>query len=578
MEQSKSTLEIQIDNYQHKLEEYSKHKNETPAIVINNLVVDFGETLALDNISFEIKKGKLVTFLGPSGCGKTTTLNAIAGLLTPTSGEIYFSGIDVTDKSPKDRKLGLVFQNYALYPHLTVYENIAFPLYNDESWKKKAIFKSMMGQTRADSIVLKSNGATVDEIDTLMKSAENCYYIPIQMRIDYDNKEINLNRKLKELNSIQKLLPVKQHIEISRLSKVIFEKLKQAKKTNDKQLQNQLKEEYKKTVIEIKQRYRDLINTNKQEISQEKQRVKASSEFNEVKNLKSQMRRIDRELLTKFKAVKENLIQKYSLNIDKLSESEKAEYELNKKQNISLKEAINQAVLEVANRVEITKNLAKLPTKLSGGQQQRVAIARSIVRHPKILLMDEPLSNLDAKLRVQTRQWIRSIQSDLNITTIFVTHDQEEAMSISDEIVCMSNGLIQQIGTPNELFNKPKNEFVAKFLGLPEMNILTCSIKDKKIFFMKENQIALSNLDKDYDEIRVGFRDDNVIIKPDGINKGIIEQIENLGKISIAKCRFYDQIINIKLDKHDYQLGDQINFDIDTNKLHYFDAKTTNRI
>ncbi|MDC4182567.1 ATP-binding cassette domain-containing protein [Mycoplasma bradburyae] len=578
MEQSKSTLEIQIDNYQHKLEEYSKHKNETPAIVINNLVVDFGETLALDNISFEIKKGKLVTFLGPSGCGKTTTLNAIAGLLTPTSGEIYFSGIDVTDKSPKDRKLGLVFQNYALYPHLTVYENIAFPLYNDESWKKKAIFKSMMGQTRADSIVLKSNGATVDEIDTLMKSAENCYYIPIQMRIDYDNKEINLNRKLKELNSIQKLLPVKQHIEISRLSKDVFEKLKQAKKTNDKQLQNQLKEEYKKTVIEIKQRYRELINTNKQEISQEKQRVKASSEFNEVKNLKAQMRRIDRELLTKFKAVKENLIQKYSLNIDKLSESEKAEYELNKKQNISLKEAINQAVLEVANRVEITKNLAKLPTKLSGGQQQRVAIARSIVRHPKILLMDEPLSNLDAKLRVQTRQWIRSIQSDLNITTIFVTHDQEEAMSISDEIVCMSNGLIQQIGTPNELFNKPKNEFVAKFLGLPEMNILTCSIKDKKIFFMKENQIALSNLDKDYDEIRVGFRDDNVIIKPDGINKGTIEQIENLGKISIAKCRFYDQIINIKLDKHDYQLGDQINFDIDTNKLHYFDAKTTNRI
>ncbi|MDC4163254.1 ATP-binding cassette domain-containing protein [Mycoplasma sp. T363T] len=578
MEQSKSTLEIQIDNYQHKLEEYSKHKNETPAIVINNLVVDFGETLALDNISFEIKKGKLVTFLGPSGCGKTTTLNAIAGLLTPTSGEIYFSGIDVTDKSPKDRKLGLVFQNYALYPHLTVYENIAFPLYNDESWKKKAIFKSMMGQTRADSIVLKSNGATVDEIDTLMKSAENCYYIPIQMRIDYDNKEINLNRKLKELNSIQKLLPVKQHIEISRLSKDVFEKLKQAKKTNDKQLQNKLKEEYKKTVIEIKQRYRELINTNKQEISQEKQRVKASLEFNEVKNLKAQMRRIDRELLTKFKAVKENLIQKYSLNIDKLSESEKAEYELNKKQNISLKEAINQAVLEVANRVEITKNLAKLPTKLSGGQQQRVAIARSIVRHPKILLMDEPLSNLDAKLRVQTRQWIRSIQSDLNITTIFVTHDQEEAMSISDEIVCMSNGLIQQIGTPNELFNKPKNEFVAKFLGLPEMNILTCSIKDKKIFFMKENQIALSNLDKDYDEIRVGFRDDNVIIKPDGINKGIIEQIENLGKISIAKCRFYDQIINIKLDKHDYQLGDQINFDIDTNKLHYFDAKTTNRI
>ncbi|AAP56384.2 putative ABC-type sn-glycerol-3-phosphate transport system ATP-binding protein [Mycoplasmoides gallisepticum CA06_2006.052-5-2P] len=577
MENSKSTLEIQIDNYQNKHQEYAKHKNETPAIIINNLVVDFGETLALDNVSFEVKKGKLVTFLGPSGCGKTTTLNAIAGLLTPTSGQILFSGYDVTDKSPKDRKLGLVFQNYALYPHLTVYENIAFPLYNDEAWKKKAAFKSLMSLTRAECVVFKANGATQEELDAWNKSGENRYYIPIQMRMDSDNKEINLNKKLRELNSQKRLLGVKKYIEISRLSKDVAEKLTQAKKANDKQASDQLKKDYQKEVIEIKKKYKKLILENQQEIAKEKQLIKNSPELVEIRKLKSQMFRIDRELTAIYKKLRQKLIEKYSLNLNKLSPEQKAEYDLQMKNNISLKEAVNQAVLEVANRVEITKNLAKFPTKLSGGQQQRVAIARSIVRHPKILLMDEPLSNLDAKLRVQTRQWIRSIQSDLHITTIFVTHDQEEAMSISDEIVCMSNGSIQQIGTPTELFNKPKNEFVAKFLGLPEMNILTCELKNNKIYF-NNNVITQTNLTKDYSKIRVGFRDDTVTIKPDGINQAIIKQIENLGKITVAKCEFYDQLINVKLNHPNYQIGDVINFDIDHNKLHYFDAETTNRI
>ncbi|QZX49175.1 ABC transporter ATP-binding protein [Mycoplasma sp. E35C] len=572
----KSTLELQIDNYQSKFEEYSKQKYETPAIIIKNLVVDFGETLALDNISFEIKKGKLVTFLGPSGCGKTTTLNAIAGLLTPTSGEILFSGIDVTEKGPKDRKLGLVFQNYALYPHLTVYENIAFPLYNDQAWKRKVMFKSQMGLTRAQIVIFKANGATDDEMNALIKAAENCYYIPIQMQIDLDNKQVALHKRLKELMSNRNLLPIKKQIEISKLSKRVEEELKLSKTKSSTEI-TKIREDYNKAVSEVKARYKDLIKNNKAEINKEKQRIKTLPEYLEVKKIKSNLKRVNRELITHFKNLRSNLVQKYTLNFDKVTPEQKVEYDNYMKQNVSLREAINQAVLEVANRVEITKNLAKLPTKLSGGQQQRVAIARSIVRHPKILLMDEPLSNLDAKLRVQTRQWIRSIQTELKITTIFVTHDQEEAMSISDEIVCMSNGLIQQIGTPNELFNEPKNEFVAKFLGLPEMNIFTCSIKDKKIYF-KDKEICSTDIDKDYEAIRVGFRDDNIIIKDGGINTATIEHIENLGKVIIAKCRFKDELINMKLDHEHYQLGDKVSFDIDKNKLHYFDVKTTNRI
>lgn len=122
---------------------YSKQRfeqnKELPAIEIKNLIIDFGDAVAVDNATFEIKKGELVTLLGPSGSGKTTTLNAISGLLRPTSGKLIFNGIDVTKYSPQQRELGLVFQNYALYPHMTVYENIAFPLSNDEHWKEETI-------------------------------------------------------------------------------------------------------------------------------------------------------------------------------------------------------------------------------------------------------------------------------------------------------------------------------------------------------------------------------------------------------------------------------------------------------
>lgn len=135
--------------------------------------------------------------------------------------------------------------------------------------------------------------------------------------------------------------------------------------------------------------------------------------------------------------------------------------------------------MEVAKRVEITKILQKKPTRLSGGQQQRVSIARAIVKKPDILLMDEPLSNLDAKLRISTRQWIRQIQQSLKITTVFVTHDQEEAMSISDIVICMDFGKVKQIGSPIELYNKPNNLFVAKFLGMPEMGLFPATFEKK---------------------------------------------------------------------------------------------------
>ena len=231
------------------------------------------DVVAVDNFSFEIPDGELVGLLGPSGCGKSTTLNLICGLEKPTAGKIFFGDEEVTRLPPENRGVGMVFQNYALYPHLTVKQNILFPL----------------------------------------------------------------------------------------------------------------------------------------------------------QNLKGK---------------------------DKLS-----------------KEEMEKRMTEAAGLVQIDELLERRPSELSGGQQQRVAIARALVKMPRVLLLDEPLSNLDARLRLQTREEIRKIQRATGITTVFVTHDQEEAMSISDRIVVMSRGVIQQIGKPQEVYDNPVNLFVAKFLGTPPINV-----------------------------------------------------------------------------------------------------------
>ena len=250
-------------------------------IVLKNLTKKFPnrdkrshtEVVAVNSFNFEIPDGELVGLLGPSGCGKSTTLNMICGLEKPTEGQIFFGEQDVTALAPENRGVGMVFQNYALYPHLTVRQNIAFPLQN---------FKGK----------------------------------------------------------------------------------------------------------------------------------------------------------------------------DKLS-----------------KEGINKRVEDAARMVQIEGLLERKPKELSGGQQQRVAIARALVKMPDVLLLDEPLSNLDARLRLQTREEIRRIQKKTGITTVFVTHDQEEAMSISDRIVVMKEGVVQQIGKPQEVYDQPLNLFVAKFLGTPPINV-----------------------------------------------------------------------------------------------------------
>ena len=274
------------------------------------------DVVAVGDFNFEIPDGELIGLLGPSGCGKSTTLNLICGLQKPTEGKIFFGDDDVTDLPPENRGVGLVFQNYALYPHLTVRQNILFPLQN-------------------------------------------------------------------------------------------------------------LKGEAKLT--------------------------------------KAQM-------------------------------LEKAE--------------------QAAKLVQIDGLMDRKPSELSGGQQQRVAIARALVKMPRVLLLDEPLSNLDARLRLQTREEIRRIQRETKITTVFVTHDQDEAMSISDRIVVMSAGVVQQIGKPQAVYDSPVNLFVAKFLGTPPINVFSGSVKGGRLFIGENDVLSVPGVENQ--EVYVGIRPEGFILDEAG--------------------------------------------------------------
>ena len=331
---------------------------------------------AVHDMSFVIPDGKLVGLLGPSGCGKSTTLYMIAGLHKPTGGHIYFGNEDVTNVPPENRGIGLVFQNYALYPHFTVAQNISFPLDN-----------------------VRLPGAYGTEKDTVA-SAEG-----------------ELKRAQKKIKKLE--------AKLAKMAEETEEKAELAQELQTLQEQMPLLEE---AVVKAKEAF---------------EQAKAAFEALKAEN-PEKAKIVDKRKLTK-----------------------------------QDKEAI---IAETAKVVDIEQYLARKPKELSGGQQQRVAIARALAKKPGVLLLDEPLSNLDARLRLQTREEIKRIQRSTGITTVFVTHDQEEAMSISDTIVVMKYGVIQQIGEPQYVYDEPANLFVAKFLGNPAINTFEGEIRGGKLY------------------------------------------------------------------------------------------------
>ena len=358
-------------------------------VILRSLVKRFGSVPAVDNVSLQIPDGEFLVLLGPSGCGKSTILRLIAGLEDATSGEIVIDGDLVNFVDPTRRNLAMVFQNYALYPHMTVYKNVAFPL-------------------------------------------------------------------------------------------------ETAKMSRD-----------------------------------------------------------------------------------------------------SVKEAVSRA----ADMLEITEFLQRLPEQLSGGQRQRVALARAIVRQPKVFLMDEPLSNLDAKLRLQTRIELMSLHERLGITTLYVTHDQVEAMTMGQRIAVLHEGKLQQLGTPAEVYDVPANKFVATFMGAPQMNLIDGELQNNGtewVFTRSDYRFVIDRVQMNIGEevlssskgtVSLGVRPEDMRLassKSEGI-PGVIRFLEPIGS---------DLFVTIDVDPHSLQVrlppktqvatGDKVGIEFDYPKAHIFNVDEEN--
>jgi multiple sugar transport system ATP-binding protein len=230
--------------------------------------------------------------------------------------------------------------------------------------------------------------------------------------------------------------------------------------------------------------------------------------------------------------------------------------------------------MRASEMVELNDFLHRKPAELSGGQRQRVALARAIVREPTVFLMDEPLSNLDAKLRVSTRAQIKNLQHKLRVTTIYVTHDQVEAMTLADRVVVMNAGVVQQVGTPQEIYNKPVNSFVASFIGSPAMNLLTGVISNG--VFTGDN-VKIDGLSKKYSgDITLGFRaEDATIVKTKGSIIAIAFSMELLGDMTMVSVKAGGTLVSFKSDKNYFtEIGSEVRASIPSNLCLLFDSKT----
>ncbi len=357
---------------------------------IENVTKIFGDVIAVKDLNLVIKDKEFLTLLGPSGCGKTTLLNCIAGLLEINKGSIYIDGQLINPIPPKDRGIAMVFQDYALYPHMTVYDNLAFPL------------------------------------------------------------------KAMKLSSNEIRLKIMESVEI-----------------------------------------------------------------------------------------------------------------------LSISELLN-----------------RLPRELSGGQRQRVALGRAIVRQPKVFLMDEPLSNLDARLRLQMRSELKKLHRKLETTIIYVTHDQAEAMTLSDRIAVLKDGVLQQVDSPLELYDRPTNKFIADFLGALSMNFIQSSLEQKESIYYFETdafdyaipekyQELIRHLDP-HSKVILGIRPEDIALSKNGTEESIQAKVDNLDQLGS------DQYVHVQVHDHTFiarvppqmklDLNETVYIAMDEKKIHLFDEKTTDRI
>ena len=395
--------------------------------------------VAVHDFNLEIKDKEFVVFVGPSGCGKSTTLRMVAGLEEISEGTVSIDGEIVNDLEPKDRNIAMVFQNYALYPHLSVFENMAFSLRLKRYLVKEPIMENGVQKQGIDEEAIANNKKEIDNLKARRQAV-----------VDEEPKLVERLKKEKA-NATKEL------------GKARVRRTTLQAKYNDKKAQLEAAGKPLPQPFALEESY-----------------LKADKR---VQDLKYEIESIERRLGN----VSENnkkLLEDFDAHIAKLEEDNahlaSTQVPLFQTKRVKMpEEEIYDRVLSAAKTLGITQYLMRKPRALSGGQRQRVAIGRAMVRDSKVFLMDEPLSNLDAKLRNQMRAELILLRKKIDSTFIYVTHDQTEAMTLGDRIVIMKDGYTQQIGTPQEVFDLPTNLFVATFIGAPQMNLFDAHLNRK---------------------------------------------------------------------------------------------------
>ena len=523
-----------------------------------------GDFLAVRDFNMEIEDGEFIVFVGPSGCGKSTTLRMIAGLEEITAGDLYIGDRLVNDVEPKDRDIAMVFQNYALYPHMTAGENIGFGL----KMRKVATPKN------------DENGNPVLAIDK--KKIRELKNSLITVRIDIRYAEENDA----ELIFKYRLCEIKSDYE-----KLLKEKTAALEGKNGEQ-DKEILQSYSEREKAISDRVNEVLAAQKAVINEIRLRYAGKNEEAEEAG------KIAKELANKA-SVNLGDIRESDIKLALIERKKKLERDLEYYTNTPVqvyeyrhipKEVIDQKVKWASEVLGVTELLDIKPKALSGGQRQRIALGRAIVREPKVMLLDEPLSNLDAKLRTTMRSEIVKLHNELKTTFIYVTHDQIEAMTMGTRIVVMKSGVIQQIDNPTNLFDFPENKFVAGFIGTPQMNFFDVTIKkngknlDVKYPNGETQSYNLANmrtikpeyLDGNEHGVTLGIRGENITLDEQGISAklSIKEILGNTTQMFVKITpESPDSIICVN-DRNDYRQGDTVKILFDEKRIHLFDDKT----
>lgn len=588
---------------------------------------------AVSDFCMDIDDKEFIVFVGPSGCGKSTTLRMIAGLEIITAGELYIGDKLVTDVEPKDRDIAMVFQNYALYPHMSVYDNMAFGLTlakipKEERQKDKALklnfFQKLFGRTLMEDCDLDGN--------VLHDENGNVRYVTKKKKDGSDklDKNGNVIYKKRGYTLDETCGPVV--LDENGNKKYLTYKYTKLGLLLSKTRQEEL-DENGKVVLDENGKPIYVIKKNKRATTPLEQRdengnIMTDEAGNPVyvvkKDKKSEpvldangnpiyvMRKYTEEEILEGKLPdligKDGkpvyVMRKYTkeeiaslIGTTKFTKDGEPVYKRRKYKKYEIK----QKVLKAADILGITEYLERKPKAMSGGQRQRVALGRAIVRNPKVFLLDEPLSNLDAKLRTAMRTEITKLHKKLQTTFIYVTHDQVEAMTMGTRIVVMKDGLIQQIGAPNVLYDHPANKFVAGFLGNPQMNFYNGTIEKNGTVTFANGQVlkltdnVLKQLDVkaigDSKEIVLGMRPDDLHLAKDGEGfKCCVEMVEELGGEAILYCDLdvserenitegmTNPIVAKVSSRNNINQGDIITLSVDINHIHVFDAATENTL